>query len=106
MTVPSPPPSLFGRTVVVIGTGPDALRASRSLVDAGAHVRWFVDDVDAGEEILMESRPGRTEVIIGVPQPQDLAEAAAVFASERAAASAREPLHRICLGAFIGAIAH
>jgi siroheme synthase (precorrin-2 oxidase/ferrochelatase) len=106
MAFTSPATSLSGRTVVIVGTGPEALRASRSLIDAGAHVRWFVDDVDAGEEVLFESRPGQTEIIIGEPQPQDLADAAVVLVPERTAIPAREPLHRSLLGAFIGAIAH
>lgn len=72
--------NLNGRTVVLVGTGAQALAASRRLVDAGAHVRWFVEDVDAGEEVLMESRPGQTDIILGAPQPQDLAGADVVLA--------------------------
>ena len=72
--------NLRGRTVVLIGTGAEVLAASRRLAEAGARVRWFVDDVDAGEEVLLESRPGQTEIIVGAPQPQDLALADAVLA--------------------------
>ena len=54
--------------VALIGSGPAALNKLRLLRAAGADVRWYSDDVDVAEEMLLASRPpGRLELSLGDP---------------------------------------
>jgi uroporphyrin-III C-methyltransferase/precorrin-2 dehydrogenase/sirohydrochlorin ferrochelatase len=54
--------------VALIGSGPAALNKLRLLRAAGADVRWYSDDVDVAEEMLLASRPpGRLELSLADP---------------------------------------
>ena len=55
-------------TVALIGAGPAALNKLRLLRAAGADVRWYSDDVDVAEEMLLASAPpGRLELSLSDP---------------------------------------
>src|ERR1700683_1021802 len=52
-------------TVALIGAGPAALNKLRLLRAASADVRWYSDDIDVAEEMLLASAPpGRLEVAL------------------------------------------
>jgi uroporphyrin-III C-methyltransferase / precorrin-2 dehydrogenase / sirohydrochlorin ferrochelatase len=54
--------------VALIGSGPAALNKLRLLRAAGADVRWYSDDVDVAEEMLLASAPpGRVELALTDP---------------------------------------
>ena len=54
--------------VALIGSGPAAVNKLRLLRAAGADVRWYSDDVDVAEEMLLASRPpGRLELSLADP---------------------------------------
>jgi uroporphyrin-III C-methyltransferase / precorrin-2 dehydrogenase / sirohydrochlorin ferrochelatase len=54
--------------VALVGSGPAALNKLRLLRAAGADVRWYSDDVDVAEELLLASRPpGRLELSLADP---------------------------------------
>jgi uroporphyrin-III C-methyltransferase / precorrin-2 dehydrogenase / sirohydrochlorin ferrochelatase len=54
--------------VALVGSGPAALNKLRLLRAAGADVRWYSDDVDVAEEMLLASRPpGRLELSLADP---------------------------------------
>jgi uroporphyrin-III C-methyltransferase / precorrin-2 dehydrogenase / sirohydrochlorin ferrochelatase len=55
-------------TVALIGAGPAALNKLRLLRAAGADVRWYSDDIDVAEELLLASgSPGRLELSLSDP---------------------------------------
>jgi len=55
-------------TVALIGAGPAALNKLRLLRAAGADVRWYSQDVDVAEEMLLASTPpGRLELSLSDP---------------------------------------
>ena len=55
-------------TVALIGAGPAAQNKLRLLRAAGADVRWYSDDVDVAEEMLLSSAPpGRLELSLSDP---------------------------------------
>ncbi len=55
-------------TVALIGAGPAALNKLRLLRAAGADVRWYSDDIDVAEELLLASAsPGRLELSLSDP---------------------------------------
>jgi uroporphyrin-III C-methyltransferase/precorrin-2 dehydrogenase/sirohydrochlorin ferrochelatase len=55
-------------TVALIGAGPAALAKLRLLRAAGADVRWYSDEVDVAEEMLLASAPpGRLELALSDP---------------------------------------
>ncbi|HEY4893266.1 MAG TPA: siroheme synthase CysG [Reyranella sp.] len=55
-------------TVALIGAGPAALNKLRLLRAAGADVRWYSDNVDVAEEMLLASAPpGRLELSLWDP---------------------------------------
>jgi uroporphyrin-III C-methyltransferase / precorrin-2 dehydrogenase / sirohydrochlorin ferrochelatase len=55
-------------TVALIGAGPAALNKLRLLRAAGADVRWYSDEVDVAEELLLASAPpGRLELSLSDP---------------------------------------
>ena len=57
-------------TVALIGAGPAALNKLRLLRAAGADVRWYSDDIDVAEELLLASAsPGRLELSLSDPLP-------------------------------------
>jgi uroporphyrin-III C-methyltransferase/precorrin-2 dehydrogenase/sirohydrochlorin ferrochelatase len=59
---------LSAGTVALIGAGPAALNKLRLLRAAGADVRWYSDDVDVAEEMLLASAPpGRLELSLSDP---------------------------------------
>jgi uroporphyrin-III C-methyltransferase / precorrin-2 dehydrogenase / sirohydrochlorin ferrochelatase len=61
--------------VALIGSGPAALNKLRLLRAAGADVRWYSDDVDVAEEMLLASRPpGRLELSLADPLQANLRE--------------------------------
>jgi uroporphyrin-III C-methyltransferase/precorrin-2 dehydrogenase/sirohydrochlorin ferrochelatase len=54
--------------VALIGSGPAAVNKLRLLRAAGADVRWYSDDVDVAEEMLLASAPpGRLELSLWDP---------------------------------------
>jgi uroporphyrin-III C-methyltransferase / precorrin-2 dehydrogenase / sirohydrochlorin ferrochelatase len=54
--------------VALIGAGPAALNKLRLLRAAGADVRWYSDEVDVAEEMLLASAPpGRLELSLSDP---------------------------------------
>jgi uroporphyrin-III C-methyltransferase/precorrin-2 dehydrogenase/sirohydrochlorin ferrochelatase len=54
--------------VALIGSTPAALNKLRLLRAAGADVRWYSDDIDVAEEMLLASRPpGRLELSLSDP---------------------------------------
>jgi uroporphyrin-III C-methyltransferase/precorrin-2 dehydrogenase/sirohydrochlorin ferrochelatase len=54
--------------VALIGSGPAAVNKLRLLRAAGADVRWYSEDVDVAEEMLLASRPpGRLELSLADP---------------------------------------
>src|SRR5258706_6782010 len=54
--------------VALIGAGPAALNKLRLLRAAGADVRWYSDDIDVAEELLLASgSPGRLELSLSDP---------------------------------------
>jgi uroporphyrin-III C-methyltransferase/precorrin-2 dehydrogenase/sirohydrochlorin ferrochelatase len=55
-------------TVALIGAGPSAQNKLRLLRAAGADVRWYSDEVDVAEEMLLASGPpGRLELSLSDP---------------------------------------
>jgi uroporphyrin-III C-methyltransferase / precorrin-2 dehydrogenase / sirohydrochlorin ferrochelatase len=59
---------LTAGTVALVGAGPAALNKLRLLRAAGADVRWYSDDLDVAEEMLLASAPpGRLEVSLSDP---------------------------------------
>ena len=77
--------SLFCRTeqraVLLIGSGPLAAATLRRLVDVGARVKWFSQELDVAEEVWLSDRPGRIELTFRAPLALDFEEAAAVIAT-------------------------
>ncbi len=58
--------------VALVGSGPAALNKLRLLRAAGADVRWYSDDVDVAEEMLLAGRPpGRLETSLSDPLQAD-----------------------------------
>ncbi|MBV9971445.1 MAG: uroporphyrinogen-III C-methyltransferase [Xanthobacteraceae bacterium] len=54
--------------VALIGSGPAAVNKLRLLRAAGADVRWYSEDIDVAEEMLLASRPpGRLELAFADP---------------------------------------
>ena len=61
--------------VALIGSGPAALNKLRLLRAAGADVRWYSDDVDVAEEMLLAGRPpGRLELSLSDPRQANFRE--------------------------------
>src|SRR5712671_5360475 len=59
---------LSAGTVALIGAGPAALNKLRLLRAAGADVRWYCEDVDVAEEMLLANvSPGRLELSLSDP---------------------------------------
>jgi uroporphyrin-III C-methyltransferase/precorrin-2 dehydrogenase/sirohydrochlorin ferrochelatase len=72
--------------VALIGSGPAALNKLRLLRAAGADVRWYSDDVDVAEEVLLASRPpGRLELSLADPLDANFREFRLVVAATGAA---------------------
>jgi siroheme synthase (precorrin-2 oxidase/ferrochelatase) len=69
------------RPVLLIGSGPMAAATMRRLVDAGAQVRWFSQNVDIAEDIWLSSQPSRVKLAFREPRAADFEEAAAVIAT-------------------------
>jgi uroporphyrin-III C-methyltransferase/precorrin-2 dehydrogenase/sirohydrochlorin ferrochelatase len=68
--------------VALIGSGPAALSKLRLLRAAGADVRWYSDDVDVAEEMLLASRPpGRLELSLADPLQANFREFCLVVAA-------------------------
>ena len=72
--------------VILVGSGPAAIAKLRLLRAAGANVRWFSQDVDVAEELLLTSHySGHIGISIGVPRNDDLSgKLAIVLAAESA----------------------
>jgi hypothetical protein len=51
------------------------------LLESGARVRWFSQDVDVAEEIWLSGRPDRLEIAFREPRVDEVEEAAAVIAT-------------------------
>jgi siroheme synthase (precorrin-2 oxidase/ferrochelatase) len=77
--------SLFSNTkprpVLLVGSGARATATLRRLVDVGARVRWFSQDLDVAEEIWLSGEPSRIELTLREPRALDFEEAAAVIAT-------------------------
>src|SRR5262245_49292900 len=74
------------RSVALIGSGATALRALHRLRAAGTSVRWFTDDLDVGEELLLASiPPGGVEISVADPLTADFSEFAAVVPASQTA---------------------
>ncbi len=59
---------LHAGKVALIGSGAAAVNKLRLLRAAGADVRWYSEDVDVAEEMLLASRPpGRLELSLADP---------------------------------------
>lgn len=69
-------------TVALVGSGVLALNALRTLRSAGANVRWYTDDMDVAEELLLASAPpGGLELSLSDPLQADYSEFVAVVAA-------------------------
>src|SRR5215831_5648586 len=72
--------SRFGaQTVLLIGSGSVAATLLLRLVEVGARVRWFSQDVDVAEAVWLNGQPDRIEITFRAPRVPDIAEAAAVI---------------------------
>jgi hypothetical protein len=67
------------QTVLLVGSGSVAAALMRRLVEAGARVRWFSQDVDVAEEISLSRQPDRIEIALREPRERDVEAAAAVI---------------------------
>jgi uroporphyrin-III C-methyltransferase / precorrin-2 dehydrogenase / sirohydrochlorin ferrochelatase len=68
--------------VALIGSGPSAVNKLRLLRAAGADVRWYSEDVDVAEEMLLASRPpGRLELSFADPLQANVREFRLVVAA-------------------------
>ena len=77
-------------TVAMVGSGATALRALRALRSAGANVRWYTDDVDVAEDLLLASAPpGGLELSLSDPLQADYSEFIAVVAASQTALDQR-----------------
>jgi siroheme synthase (precorrin-2 oxidase/ferrochelatase) len=62
----------------------------RALRSAGANVRWYTDDVDVAEELLLASAPpGGLELSLSDPLQADYSEFVAVIAASQTALDQR-----------------
>jgi uroporphyrin-III C-methyltransferase/precorrin-2 dehydrogenase/sirohydrochlorin ferrochelatase len=76
-------------TVALIGSGATALSTLRRLRSAGARVRWYTDNADVAEELLLASAPpGGLEFSLSDPLQADYSEFIAVVAASETALDA------------------
>jgi siroheme synthase (precorrin-2 oxidase/ferrochelatase) len=70
--------------IVLVGTGEAALAALWRLCAAGAHVRWFADRADVGEETVLAHAlgGGRVELSFGNPPTAALDGATAIVLAD------------------------
>jgi siroheme synthase (precorrin-2 oxidase/ferrochelatase) len=71
--------------IVLVGTGAAAMAALWRLCAAGAHVRWFADRADVGEETVLAHAlgRGRIELTFDDPLSASLEGAAAVVIADQ-----------------------
>jgi uroporphyrin-III C-methyltransferase/precorrin-2 dehydrogenase/sirohydrochlorin ferrochelatase len=73
---------LTSGTVALVGAGSHAVAMLRLLRSAGATVRWYADNVDLAEEVLLASAPpGHLELSFADPLRADFFEFTAVVAA-------------------------
>lgn len=73
---------LSSARVILVGSGAPAIAKLHLLRAAGANVRWFSQSADVAEEIVAAShQSGRIELAVGLPEPHDIAGAAAVVSA-------------------------
>jgi hypothetical protein len=87
------------QTVLLVGSGAVAVALMQRLIEAGARVRWFSQDMDVAEEIWLSGRPDRIEIAFRAPRLLDVEEAAAVIVTvgepiASAVAAQARALHR------------
>ena len=82
--------------VILVGSGAQAIAKLHLLRSAGANVRWFSPDFDAGEQLVLAAKDaGQIGITIGQPNLADLADALAIVSAagpeidERLASEAR-----------------
>jgi hypothetical protein len=73
--------ALGGKSVLLIGSGPAAVAALHTLVDAGAQVRWLSRSIDVAEDIWLQRRPFQIEITFRDLKPTDFDGVAAVIAA-------------------------